>query len=100
MEVKHTLGGRFVLLFKAVAYGPNVGGDVTVRVGDRRRTLRLPGSVSTGEEFAVEFDRAERSNVAEVVVPYPSCPTGDGRAIDIGFYSLRSGPVREPHMPP
>lgn len=93
VELKHTLKGRFRFILRAIAYGRNVGVPVRVRIGVQTRTLKLPASLRPDEEFAVEFVVKTPSNVIEITVPHPTRPPNDGRALGIGFYSMRSESV-------
>lgn len=93
-ELAHTLEGRFALKFNAVCYGPNIGADVTVTIGQQIRILHLPGALEhPDDEVSIEFDLEEPSNVIEITIPHPTTPPGDNRRLGIGFFRLRSVPV-------
>jgi len=89
IELKHLLQGRFKLLLRAVAYGPNVGVAIAISIGSQRRSVRLPGKIGPDDVFAVDFDLKVGSNTIEFAVPHPTCPPGDTRELGIGFYSMR-----------
>ena len=89
IELKHTLHGPLRLLLRAVGYGRNAGGRVTVRIGGELKTLRLPRRLRDDAELSVEFDIRVASNVIEFTVPHPTFPPNDDRAVGIGFYGIR-----------
>jgi hypothetical protein len=90
IDLKYLLQGEFRLLFRATAYGANVGVPVLVKVGSQSRLIQFPSELAAGQEVAVAFDLDKASNSIEITVPHPTYPPNDGRMIGIGFQGLRS----------
>ncbi len=90
IELRHTLQGAFTLLMRAVGYGPNIGAQVTVKIGGESRTLTLPATLATDAKLSLKFDLRSPSNVIKISVPHPTYPPNDDRAVGIGFYRIWS----------
>ncbi len=96
LELGHVLQGRFKLLMRAFAYGPNVGVPITVSVGSQRRSIRLPGEIGPNDVFAMNFNLRSASSTIQIDVPHPTCPPGDGRNVGIGLCRMWVEGLRQP----
>lgn len=86
--LRHTLEGRFQLLLRAIAHGPNIGRDITITIGSQTRLIGLSDDLEA-DELAVEFDLPRAANEIHIVVPEPTMPPGGSRMIGVGLISLR-----------
>lgn len=88
----------FSLSLKANAFGPNVGKDLNIQVGDKKFNIMIPN----GGPFEIELPVAlngKRVNTVEFIPPQPTSPKDlglgeDGRRLGIGFISMKIIPVR------
>lgn len=90
IRLDHPLQGRVTLFVRAGAYGPNAGVPIPVRIGGQTRHVMLSSQLDNPSEIPVEFDLRAPSDVIEIIVPTPTTPPTDSRAVGIGLVSLRT----------
>jgi len=85
----HPLPKNFSLVMTGGAYGPNLGAQFKVRIGNVSRYAIFRKGVGDPETLCLEFSVRRPSNVIEITVPHPTVPERDSRAIGLGFIQMR-----------
>lgn len=91
-EFFEPLPDRFTLELEANAFGPNIGKDLTVNIGSRTYSVKIPEWHFTA---VLDVDLGgERADMMEFLPPSPASPkelglSEDGRRLGIGFISMR-----------
>lgn len=91
IEFCEPLPERFRLSIIAQTFGPNVGRNFVIRIGNTTQEFRLGTSSS---ECVLEISNRERSKLVKLIVPQPVSPRelglgGDGRQLGLGLVELR-----------
>lgn len=68
IEYAEPLPEKFDLVITAKAFGPNIGKEVPVKVGNQQQMLILGETLST---TTLHFDNPERSHTLEIIPPQP-----------------------------
>lgn len=87
----------FSLNLKANAFGPNVGKNLNVQVGDKKFNIMIPNGGPFEIELPVALD-GKKVNTVEFISPQPTSPkdlgfSEDGRKLGIGFINMKIIPV-------
>lgn len=87
----------FMLSLKANAFGPNVGKDLTVKIGEQKFCVLIPNDGPFDIELPVNLN-AQKINTVEFIPPKPTSPkelgiSVDDRKLGIGFISMKIIPV-------
>ncbi len=89
------LPDNFKLEIDALGYGPNIGKNVVVKVGDEERSFTL-GLNDKYQKYSLSFDNGRNANGVEFIIPEPISPSeftkgvsGDPRKIGISFASIK-----------
>ncbi len=85
VELPAPLPEAFELTLACQAFGPNVGRELTVRVGGRERAVRLTDAHE--QQYTVAFDGVSASTRVELVVPAATSP----RSLGVGDDERRLG---------
>ena len=91
-EFLESLPNRFSLELEANAFGPNIGKDLTVKVGSKAYAAHIPEG-----HFSAALDvelGGESAQTIEFIPPAPTSPkelgmSEDGRKLGIGFIRMR-----------
>jgi hypothetical protein len=85
----HPLPKKFCLVITGGAYGPNLGVPFEVRIGNVSRCATFGKGIDNPDTSRLEFSLRTPSRVIEIIVPHPTVPELDLRAIGLGFVRLR-----------
>jgi hypothetical protein len=83
----------FKLVLQGGAYGPNIGAPIEIRIGSERRTFCFPRGPGSDDEVVVDFAMRQAHRHIQIVVPAPTVPPNDVRALGIALrhMSIRPG---------
>lgn len=88
--LKHFLRGKFRIFIRAIAFGPNAGVPLLIRIGDETRTFKLSARDDKTFGSWIHFELRKPSNVIEIDIPHPTRPPLDGRSLGIGLMEVRA----------
>lgn len=96
VDVPGTMPSAFRLVVTCQAFGPNVGGDLTVNIGGRVRTIRL--TTHEACRYEVLFDDVPAVSRVVLTMPAPTSPRelgvgDDVRRLGIALAELHIEPV-------
>ncbi len=96
-EFFDTLPDIFTLSLKANAFGPNVGKDLIIKIGEKTFNVLIPNSGPFDIELPVDLN-GKKVKTIEFISPKPTSPkelglSEDGRKLGIGFISMKIIPV-------
>lgn len=91
LELAKPLPKKLSLELKLHAFGPNVGQEVTVRIGKQERRFIAPAEP---EMVKLDFDTDATERLIQVTIPKPMSPKqaglgADERALGLAFHELR-----------
>jgi hypothetical protein len=99
-EFSRPLPSKFDLHLTARAFGPNIGRDFKVHVGDRVFTFKF--DTHGNEEIVIPISSPGNARVLTIDVPVPTSPysltngqSADTRNLGIGFVSMEIVPPRD-----
>ena len=84
---------RFRLVITGGAYGHNIGAPIRVRIGRATQTITFPTGAHEPTTVRAEFSLRAAANIVEFIVPFPTVPAGDDRAVGIGLVHLHVEPL-------
>ena len=90
LRLRHLLSGGFDLHLKVLGYGPNLGAEVSAKIGSQVKRFNLGSEPDQIQEVSIEFDLSVPSDTIEIVIPFPIRPPNDSRKIGLAFVSMRS----------
>jgi hypothetical protein len=88
--LKHLLEGKFSLELAAIAYGPNVGAEVEVKIGDVVQTATFGSDYTNIRPAYITFSLRRPANRIEIRIPHPTSPPNDLRRIGLAFTRLQA----------
>lgn len=94
LEFKEVFPEAFTLELTAGAFGPNVGKEITVRVGQSMQRFVVTDSREV-QYFELEFNNVESENTIEIIPPEPTAPceldpaSKDKRKLGVRLVSLK-----------
>jgi len=86
LQFAEPLPKNFILLFTAVAYGPNIGQPTKIIIGDQIKFFTP--SVGTMTEFRVPFHLSQPADTIKIMPFQPIIPPDGTRELGIGLESL------------
>ncbi|AND71051.1 hypothetical protein ATSB10_35970 [Dyella thiooxydans] len=89
IELARPLPKAFKLVLRGGAYGPNIGAPIEVMVGDERRTFRFSSEPGSDDEVAVDFATPRAHRHIQIIVPEPTVPPNDIRALGIALRHMK-----------
>jgi hypothetical protein len=90
LRLRYLLSGRFDLHLKVLGYGPNLGAEVSVKIGSQVKRFNLGSEPDQIQDVSIEFDLSVPADAIEIAIPFPIQPPNDGRKIGLAFMSMRS----------
>jgi hypothetical protein len=83
----------FRLVIVGGAYGNNIGAPIRVRIGRATQIITFPTAAHEPTTVTTEFSLRNAANIIEFLVPFPTVPPADDRAVGIGLVHLRVEPL-------
>jgi hypothetical protein len=80
---------KFKLLITGGAHGPNLKKRFKVCIGSVSRFGTFRKGVGTAETLWLRFSTPKPASVIEIIIPRPTVPEQDSRAIGLGFVRMR-----------
>jgi hypothetical protein len=95
LEFSKALPEKFTIHLVARAFGPNIGKEFVIHVGNSATRFTLADSP---EDRVLEFNNPQRSNIIKIDVPSPCSPkklglSDDDRSLGVGLTELRIEPL-------
>jgi hypothetical protein len=94
IALARNLPRRFRLVIEGGGYGPNIGEQVTVKVGKAKRSFTFSAGPGARQRAVIQFSMRRPSNMIHIEVPRPVTPPNDNRAIGLGLTNLRIEALR------
>ena len=82
------LRGEFRLRLTVSGYGPNLGHELLVTIGDKEKTVRLGNTPGEIQEFCLDFHLSQPANFIEIQVPYTAQLPNDPRLAGFALFSI------------
>ena len=92
---RQVLPRKFILEITAIAFGPNYGAPVKVRVGGVEKTFVITPTKKEADTYRLAFETDGTADTLEITPPKPTSPSeintksGDARKLGIAFISLK-----------
>jgi hypothetical protein len=80
---------HFRLVIVGAGYQRNIGAEATIMIGGKRQKVRVESYAGDPREMITEWKVGRRVRRIEILVPFPTTPPGDNRALGLALESLR-----------
>ena len=80
---------RFRLVVVGAGYERNIGADATILIDRQRQEVGVESYAGDPREMITEWKVGRRVRRIEILVPFPTTPPGDNRALGLALESLR-----------